>query len=784
MDYINMKDNNIDYLKMKDTICLITYLPGGINLPEVVKHWTVKTSSSFVLTFNAKINLLVIYLHPKQNAIDRIKEITGSKQCKDLAEIHSKEDVMVVRENGENHVQVHVHVHNETSEINTIIGKMRRQSIIRKYCLKCELKKDCTSAHQKQTRQHCNHSVNGLCYNNIECADCISAEEDRRFGNTIALPPVMNSGKNSRHSLEEVRDEERDPISLGYMKNDDENHVADENLKKDVSLCKSKMNTTKLCLSLMIISHCSSGKSQFQKKFECPKQDKFDEDWNGLKVLLRERTTLPDMLFHTNIFAYPIKRKGRRLSQRRQEAQQQAEELPRYPEQCTEGSEIQDRESRNYDIVTSTRPVFSERDSATATNTPIPVTPTLNLPYAQERALLERVQGQGQHGTAGGGGRTTPRHPQYEDQTARQRSFTTWPATAHQAPARMVVFGLFYTGQQDLVRCYHCGIGLKDWSDGDEPLFEHIRHSPNCLFLRELLGEQLLNTYRENLAEAQRTNETVRSQESVPRPAQQPTRRVRHPGMTMMAQRLGTFNEWPQSTGQLPQSLAEAGLFFTGINDLCRCFTCDGGLQRWDRDDDPWLEHTRWFPHCSYVREMKGQEYIDMVQVAAQRAQLEEEESVVVRGLTNLDFQNTDLMESDAAKAVLEMGYSRAAVRLAIHEFNGRNPSQRTLRFTADELVQILAGRQERGEPIPDDDTDPEEQGASAGAAQNLPTDPMEENKRLKGILKCIMCKENDCNILLLPCTHHRLCEPCAESVTNCPACGRRVEERVKTYMA
>ncbi|WAR08106.1 BIR7B-like protein [Mya arenaria] len=208
-----------------------------------------------------------------------------------------------------------------------------------------------------------------------------------------------------------------------------------------------------------------------------------------------------------------------------------------------------------------------------------------------------------------------------------------------------------------------------------------------------------------------------------------------------MAQRLGTFNEWPQSTGQLPQSLAEAGLFFTGINDLCRCFTCDGGLQRWDRDDDPWLEHTRWFPHCSYVREMKGQEYIDMVQVAAQRAQLEEEESVVVRGLTNLDFQNTD-------------------------------PSQRTLRFTADELVQILAGRQERGEPIPDDDTDPEEQ------------DPMEENKRLKGILKCIMCKENDCNILLLPCTHHRLCEPCAESVTNCPACGRRVEERVKTYMA
>ncbi|WAR08100.1 hypothetical protein MAR_018058, partial [Mya arenaria] len=121
-----------------------------------------------------------------------------------------------------------------------------------------------------------------------------------------------------------------------------------------------------------------------------------------------------------------------------------AEEHPRYHAQCTEESKVQDRESRNYDIVTSTSPVFSDRDSATATNTPLPVTPTLNIPYAQERARQDMVQGQGQHSIAGGG-RTNPRHPQYQDQTARQRSFTNWPATAHQAPARMVEFGFFYT---------------------------------------------------------------------------------------------------------------------------------------------------------------------------------------------------------------------------------------------------------------------------------------------------------------------------------------------------
>jgi len=54
---------------------------------------------------------------------------------------------------------------------------------------------------------------------------------------------------------------------------------------------------------------------------------------------------------------------------------------------------------------------------------------------------------------------------------------------------------------------------------------------------------------------------------------------------------------------------------------------CDGGLQRWDGDDDPWVEHARWFPTCTFVLEQKGQDYIDMVQAAAQRAQREEEES-------------------------------------------------------------------------------------------------------------------------------------------------------------
>ena len=47
-----------------------------------------------------------------------------------------------------------------------------------------------------------------------------------------------------------------------------------------------------------------------------------------------------------------------------------------------------------------------------------------------------------------------------------------------------------------------------------------------------------------------------------------------------------------------------------------RCFHCDGGLRRWDPRDDPWIEHTRWFSHCPYVRQVKGLEYVELVQRA------------------------------------------------------------------------------------------------------------------------------------------------------------------------
>ncbi|KAH3812945.1 hypothetical protein DPMN_141388 [Dreissena polymorpha] len=89
---------------------------------------------------------------------------------------------------------------------------------------------------------------------------------------------------------------------------------------------------------------------------------------------------------------------------------------------------------------------------------------------------------------------------------------------------------------------------------------------------------------------------------------------------TRGSERLDTYTHWPQHLSQSPEQLAEAGLYYTGVDDHCRCFACDGGLGKWIPGDDPWIEHCRWFPACPYAREIKGDEFINLIQLCADHA--------------------------------------------------------------------------------------------------------------------------------------------------------------------
>jgi hypothetical protein len=85
-----------------------------------------------------------------------------------------------------------------------------------------------------------------------------------------------------------------------------------------------------------------------------------------------------------------------------------------------------------------------------------------------------------------------------------------------------------------------------------------------------------------------------------------------HPNLVTLQSRLKTFTNWPDC-GQSAETLAEAGFFYIARLDHVKCFYCDGGLRNWEPNDDPWLEHARWFPNCSFVILNKGDGYVKEV---------------------------------------------------------------------------------------------------------------------------------------------------------------------------
>jgi len=61
--------------------------------------------------------------------------------------------------------------------------------------------------------------------------------------------------------------------------------------------------------------------------------------------------------------------------------------------------------------------------------------------------------------------------------------------------------------------------------------------------------------------------------------------------------RVKTFiNGWPKHIRATAKELASAGFYFLGKYDQVKCYYCNGGLQNWHYNDNPWFEHAKWYP--------------------------------------------------------------------------------------------------------------------------------------------------------------------------------------------
>ena len=171
----------------------------------------------------------------------------------------------------------------------------------------------------------------------------------------------------------------------------------------------------------------------------------------------------------------------------------------------------------------------------------------------------------------------------------------------------LALTGFYYTGVEDRVKCYFCGVEVSHWEEGDTVLGEHKRWSSNCPLLcrnettNEPLNLDLLNSALNSIADIE------------PSYDQLPPLSAGN-DYTIENMRLKSFDGCKDGTfHQSYESLSDAGFYYTGSEDAVRCFSCAGGLKSWTPQDVPWEEHARLYPTCNYLNLVKGPKYVDSI---------------------------------------------------------------------------------------------------------------------------------------------------------------------------
>ncbi|KAL5004428.1 hypothetical protein ScPMuIL_017884 [Solemya velum] len=251
--------------------------------------------------------------------------------------------------------------------------------------------------------------------------------------------------------------------------------------------------------------------------------------------------------------------------------------------------------------------------------------------------------------------------------------------------------------------------------------------------------------------------------------------------------RVSSFNGWwPVHKSQTPQHLATAGLFYTGSGDKVRCFSCGGGLRDWEDSDDPWVEHARWYPTCSFVQQVKGPDFVKAVQEASPEYPHSHSEAAIRK--------SECMRSSPAVLQILDMGFDRSLVEIAVDKIRDENRD-----VTTEDVLSLLLDReidysnseiemegdhtennQSTSEPTPTTNMAEKKSDPETEAEKEVPRAGIRE---MEEQLLCKICMDDQSCMVFLPCGHLVTCAMCAPALRTCPICRTNIEGTIRAYI-
>ncbi|XP_076799944.1 baculoviral IAP repeat-containing protein 7-like isoform X2 [Clavelina lepadiformis] len=287
-----------------------------------------------------------------------------------------------------------------------------------------------------------------------------------------------------------------------------------------------------------------------------------------------------------------------------------------------------------------------------------------------------------------------------------------------------------------------------------------------------------------------------------------------NPHMRSEESRLQTFldhsSSWPSHRIRAtPRQIANAGMYYLGVRDRVKCWYCNGGLQNWERDDDPWEEHAKWFPLCEFVLQQKSPDYVHgivsrfpnlrrpIIRNPANPLQLRNVQSGPLHrngGPEIIDPReetrslerkvDEEMSSSELVEQAKLMGFDERMIKTAFkRKYEGTGNGFSRLEILVESILAMeeesASNRSKEGRS-----TFATAQATPSTSASNLfTTSGLQEIRCLQEERMCKVCGNEQASVVLIPCGHIACCVGCAENASTCPICRLRVREKIRSFI-
>ncbi|CAF3714767.1 unnamed protein product [Rotaria sp. Silwood1] len=425
----------------------------------------------------------------------------------------------------------------------------------------------------------------------------------------------------------------------------------------------------------------------------------------------------------------------------------------------------------------------------------------------------------------------------------RRRTFSHWSHQIKPSAEQMIDAGFFSCNVGDRVICLYCNLICQQWTaDTDDPSEVHKTLSPKCPYVLSILiqPERSSALILNEISTYNRNNQIFGSTNAAQLQFDQIVNTTPYnSAYSEITKRLQSFTTWSHESSPLVDELVRAGFFYTGTENIVTCFYCNGSLQNWNANDNPLIEHVRWFPYCGYAKQVCGDELYRKIQEAKRVLQernrtnrpneTRENGNLLVSNQLQVNDPNilsrfvAARLDLSSSQNLLDQNFKLSVIKrcwedqLQLKKDDFVSDADLLIACTIlQKQIDHIQGNKEniiipsvqmrliherkqsglsslsthsndnnvgvsKNQLVPE--TSKIESTTTTTNKENSAISETSSTKISSVVNPCIICHQDEKQLACIPCGHLTTCVSCSRTLRTCPTCRRQIEAFIRVYI-